>query len=181
MTMPNSPTSHSSAAESHPVRQSDEQLQRDCTVERIRRSGPGGQHRNKVETGIRLLHKPTGLTAQATERRSQAENLQAATERLRWELVLSVRRPIELTTGPSPLWLTRCKNERIIVSESHHDFPLLAAEALDALVHFQWDMKGAADFLSCSSSQLTKLLQKEPHLMTFVNTQRNSLGLRTLH
>ena len=33
-------------------------------------SGPGGQHRNRTESGVRLTHRPTGIVVLATERRS---------------------------------------------------------------------------------------------------------------
>ena len=49
-------------------------------------SGPGGQHRNKTESGVRLAHPPTGVTVTATERRSQLQNRGAALERLRARL-----------------------------------------------------------------------------------------------
>lgn len=45
-------------------------------------SGPGGQHRNRNATGVRLVHGPSGITVTATERRSQAANLEVAFERL---------------------------------------------------------------------------------------------------
>ncbi|HTN54342.1 MAG TPA: peptide chain release factor-like protein, partial [Anaeromyxobacter sp.] len=48
--------------------------------------GPGGQHRNKTESGVRLLHRPTGILVTATERRSQLQNRTAALERLRERL-----------------------------------------------------------------------------------------------
>lgn len=46
-------------------------------IERVKGSGPGGQHRNKRETGIRLTDLETGLKA-TSNMRSQAQNLKAA-------------------------------------------------------------------------------------------------------
>ncbi|GHO42386.1 peptide chain release factor family protein [Ktedonospora formicarum] len=57
-------------------------LERDSTLEFFIAGGPGGQHRNKVESGVRLIHRPSGVTATATERRSQYANREAAFERL---------------------------------------------------------------------------------------------------
>ncbi len=37
-----------------------------CEFRRTRRSGPGGQNRNKVETAIVLVHRPSGIVAEAT-------------------------------------------------------------------------------------------------------------------
>lgn len=61
-------------------------LERDTDVAFLRASGPGGQHRNKVATGVRLCHRPSGITVAATERRSQAQNRAAAFGRLRERL-----------------------------------------------------------------------------------------------
>ncbi len=57
-------------------------LRDDVEVEFFRAGGPGGQHRNKTETGVRLRHEPSGVTVAATERRSQSRNRELAFERL---------------------------------------------------------------------------------------------------
>lgn len=59
-----------------------ESLERDSDIEFIIAGGPGGQNRNKVSTGVRLTHRPSGMVVTATERRSQARNRDAAFERL---------------------------------------------------------------------------------------------------
>jgi protein subunit release factor B len=62
---------------------SDEALHAECIEEFFIAGGPGGQHRNKTETGVRLTHPPTELSVTATERRSQLQNRGVALERLR--------------------------------------------------------------------------------------------------
>ncbi len=47
-----------------------------------RASGPGGQHRNKTESAVRIKHLPSGVIVVATENRSQIRNRQLAMERL---------------------------------------------------------------------------------------------------
>ncbi len=54
----------------------------DLEVTFFRASGPGGQHRNRRETGVRIRHLPTGIVVTATERRSQSENREVALARL---------------------------------------------------------------------------------------------------
>ena len=70
-----------------------ESLEKDCRVEFVRDSGPGGQHRNKRYTGVRLVHEPTGTVIMATERRSQSMNRDLAFERMAARLEVIQHRP----------------------------------------------------------------------------------------
>lgn len=66
-------------------------LERDCLVERFSAGGPGGQHSNKRETAVRLMHLPTGKVVTATERRSQKQNLEVAFDRMAEKLIEAQR------------------------------------------------------------------------------------------
>jgi peptide chain release factor 1 len=57
----------------------------DLRIETVRGSGPGGQHKNKTESAVRVTHVPTGTTAYA-DSRSQHENKQLALAVLRARL-----------------------------------------------------------------------------------------------
>ena len=164
----------------HPACLSDERLLSECDVSRTRRSGPGGQHRNKVESAIVIEHLPTSVRGEASERRSQHENKAVALRRLRINLALAVRTADTLNKKPSELWQSRCRGGRIEVSPNHADFPQLLAELLDVLMLVEFDLRRAAEHFACSSSQLVKFLKIEPHAFEQMNRQRQQRGLAIL-
>lgn len=163
----------------HPAALAPDTLLADCDVRFTRRSGPGGQNRNKVETAAVLTHRPTGIAAEASERRSQGENRAAALFRLRLRLAIEVRGE-RGSEGPSPLWRSRCRGGRLAVNPEHLDYPALLAEALDALADCGWEPKPAAEGLGVTATQLVKLLRDEPRALGRVNAERARRGLHEL-
>lgn len=92
-----------------------ESLERDCALDFFIAGGPGGQHRNKVESGVRLIHRPTGLMVTATERRSQYENREMAFARMAQRLERAQRRETpRVPTRPS-----KASQERRLQAKRH--------------------------------------------------------------
>lgn len=169
----------------HPACLPEPALLAQCVVGRGRSSGPGGQHRNKVETKALIEHLPTGIAAHASERRSPEMNRREAIFRLRLSLAVHVR------TSPVPrdrwgdirsdLWRSRCGRDGIIrCNPAHDDFPAMLAEALDAAAASGFDLKTAALRLCCSMSQLLKLIKDHPPALEQLNRDRAERSLRPL-
>ncbi len=55
----------------------------DLVFSTFRASGPGGQHRNKVETAVRVVHKPTNISVTASDSKSQMQNKKAALAKMK--------------------------------------------------------------------------------------------------
>ena len=164
----------------HPAVLDDEDLLRQCSLGRSRSSGPGGQHRNKVETKVTIAHTPTGISAQAGERRSQGENKRVAVLRLRTALAVGHRCSVPIGDANSDLWRSRVRSGRIAVSPTHRDLPAMLAEAMDMIADCRHDHKKAAIRLQCTPSQIVKLLKKHPPALQRVNRDRAELGLAPL-
>ena len=168
------------------------ELERECRFETLRRSGPGGQNRNKVETGVRFYHLSTGLVGEATESRRQIENRGAALERLRLLLALNLRNPpdfpepFELGAARATLlelgfrWHSRLAGERIIASSESFDYAVLVAEFFDVYAAVDEELGVAAEILAVSSSQIVRLLSKRPQALEALNSLRVKRGLRRL-
>lgn len=164
----------------HPAGLDDARLLAECDQRFLRRSGPGGQNRNKVETAVVLHHRPTDLSAEANERRTQGENRREAVRRLRFLLAREVRKPVDPLHPPSPLWQSRLRGGRIQVNPDHDDVPALLAEALDHVHDRAYDLKAAADVLGCTPTQLVRLLRLDPKALAMVNHERGERGLRPM-
>ena len=159
----------------------EEQLLKYCEISFGRSGGPGGQHRNKVETACTILHKPSELTASAGERRQQSQNRHEAIFRLRLRLAFKLRRDVHREHyRPSELWQQRRQGKRIAVNPKHKDYPALLAEAIDVIYARNFDVAGAAGVLGVSMSQLAKLVRHHKHAFARVNEGREATGLNAL-
>lgn len=54
----------------------------DCTVQTFRAGGKGGQNQNKRDTGVRIIHPPSGARGESREERSQLQNKKLAFRRM---------------------------------------------------------------------------------------------------
>jgi hypothetical protein len=165
----------------HPSTLEDQDFLAQCQIETGRVSGPGGQHRNRVETAVWIKHMPTEIETHATERRSQVQNRSMAIFRLRLKLACKVR----TVTGrdshkPSQLWCRRRQGEKLPVNPENPDYPALLAEAMDVITARRFDVAGAAGLLGITMSQLTRLIRHERHAFALVNDGRESTGLAKL-
>jgi hypothetical protein len=165
----------------HPSRLAPELLLRDCTMTPGRASGPGGQHRNKVQTKVTLLHEPTGLSAHASERRSAAENHREALFRLRLLLATRIR------TAPAPqdrwgdvrpeFWRARVDAAgKVACNSAHEDYPAMLSLALDVIAQSGLDPRKAALRLACTPSQLIRLVKDHAPAFEAWNAARTAKG-----
>ncbi|TVQ79468.1 MAG: peptide chain release factor-like protein [Phycisphaeraceae bacterium] len=169
----------------HPAALPDDELIAQCTVGKGRSSGPGGQHRNKVETKVILTHEPTGTMAHAGERREATVNRRMAIRRLRLTLATEHRIGVPIGEIGSELWKSRLRPRKsadgtrtnaISCNPEHHDFPSLLAEALDVICDAEWELKKAAIRLETTPSQLIKLVKDHPAAFVKLNAERAKLG-----
>jgi protein subunit release factor A len=90
--------------------------EKDLVVTFYRSTGPGGQHKNKTESAVRIKHLPTGIIVTATESRSQHDNRRKAMERLAARLAArNRRRKPRVPTKPG-----RAAVERRIEAKKRH-------------------------------------------------------------
>jgi hypothetical protein len=164
---------------------SDDQLIGQCEVDRYRASGPGGQHRNKTDSAVRLRHRPSGITAIGEDSRSQSENKLHAVRRLRSAIALGLREPV---IGLD----TYLPSKRLAAMVAGGTAPLGAktkltgeywaaiGELLDLLVAGGLEIGTTAQRLGITTGAMSKLLLHDDHVARAVNDLRRAAQMRPL-
>ncbi|KAF3440919.1 hypothetical protein FNV43_RR19205 [Rhamnella rubrinervis] len=167
----------------------DQELMRQCQLDTFKSSGPGGQHRNKRESAVRLKHLPTGIIAQAAEDRSQHMNRESALARLRTLLALKVRNTVDLDAYSPPKELLQILPAKSTIRGSdcgpqigpkNPKFILGMQALLDLIFAVGGSISEAAKFLGLSTGALSRLILSDDSLRMVVNELRISKGLKPL-
>lgn len=177
-----------------------ESLLKDCRQARFQGSGPGGQKRNRVYSGIRLTHVPSGLTAECVDSRASARNLAEALSRLRLAIALAAapgnpevtpapggdgdaaaQGNAGATDGPGlrgdPAPATPFRSD---ANPSHPDYARGALRALCLLRSHSGQLAPAAAALGCTPSALTRSLKAEKSVWARAREIRLAHGLHPL-
>ena len=171
----------------------DEALLGQCDVHVYKSSGPGGQHRNKVSSAVRLRHRPSGISAHGDETRSQHQNRRAAIRRLRMNIACGLRRPVRISPDKPAIpevvatCLIRARRAapgtkpKLKVARRDRRFWPVAGFLLDLLDAFEGGLADAADCLGISTANLTTFLKSDRHLLAAAQQIRKSHGRQPMN
>ena len=167
----------------HPATLSVEDLLAQCELRTQRRSGPGGQHRNKTSSGAFLLHRPTGIVAEATERRSQAENRDVALSRLRLKLAVEIRSPslLDGTVDSEAQGLReKFRGSSLRIGANNSAKPAVLALGLNDLHASGGQPSAVAPHWHTTTSAVVRFVKTHPPAFAMLNTIRSHHGRRPL-
>lgn len=173
----------------HPSTLDPDTLWRACEFRAQRRGGPGGQHRNKTSSGVFLEHRPTGVVAEATERRSQGQNRSVAVHRLRLLLAVTIRtrsasdRSMSgALSGEAPVPAEetaireRYRGTRLKLADQNADRPAVIAVLLNDLHAAGGQPSLVAGEWGVTTTSIVNLLRSHPPALVLVNAVRRHHG-----
>jgi hypothetical protein len=168
----------------------DEALLDQCDVHIYKSSGPGGQHRNKVSSAVRLKHRPSGISAHGDESRSQHQNKRMALRRLRMNIACQLRRPVDPGKDRPPPIVTEClfvprgvplrAGRRIRIGTRDFRFWRVVAFLLDVLDALHGRMSDTAAYLGVTTGNVAALLKQDRHLFAAAQSIRRKHGQHPL-
>lgn len=130
---------------------SDDELNQIVEFDFFKRSGNGGQKRNKTSSAVRVVLREFDISAEDCSERSQKLNRSRALQKLRLKLAMSVR---QVPADEIPA----------VTSPANNKYPLFLAYLLDLLESVDYSFKECGMKLKLSSSQVEKILRKDTAL-----------------
>ncbi len=163
-------------------------LLKNCRVDTYKSHGPGGQRKNKVETAIRLVHEPSGISAQGQQTRSQARNKTLALRNLRMHIACTCRLPQDLAHLAIPDEIAECFQRsarpgsaghvklRLSLPSGNRCFWPVAAFVLDVFDAAEGQLSRASRALGISTANLAAFLRNHRHLLAAAQAIRKANG-----
>jgi hypothetical protein len=161
-----------------------------CDLHTYKSSGPGGQHRNKVSSAVRLKHRPTGIAAHGDDSRSQHENKRLAIQRLRMNIACQLRGQIDLAGLAIPPVVTECMfiarggpakgNNRLDVGRKDARYWPVACFLLDLLQACNGQLSSAGKCLGITTGNFSSMIESDRHLFAAAQQIRKHNGLKSL-
>lgn len=150
-----------------------DELLRACSQKGFQGSGPGGQHRNKTNTGVHLTLPQYNLEIKSSESRSAKENKIHALHRMQMALALNVREAPANPEMPFP-------GSNGHIQPSNPLFPLFVAHVFDIMAAKRGDTKSAAQAFGLTPSALVKILRQDKACATKLQGNRVENGKNKL-
>ena len=145
-------------------------LLRACKVSGYQGGGPGGQFRNKTNSGVDLRLSEFNLAIKSCESRSASDNKVHALHRMRLAIALNVR---EAPKSASELKFPGSMGH---IQPSNELYPQFIADVLDIVAATGGDTKEAARAFGLSPSALTKILHADKAVLAKIQQLRQSGG-----
>jgi len=158
-TMPTEPITRT-----HLLRLSDAELLRLCETQAYRGSGPGGQHRNKTNSGVKLKLINFGIETYSCDDRSAHINKLFALKKLRMKIALQIREEPALQI-PFAFPGTAGK-----ISADNKLYPEFIADVLDRAKAASGDLSDAAIMWGLSKSALNKIILADKKVLEVLNS-----------
>ena len=164
------------------------ELLKDCRVDTYKSHGPGGQRKNKVETAVRLVHEPSGISAQGHQTRSQGRNKTLALRNLRMHIACACRQPQDLNQLAVPDEIAECFQRsprhasprhaelRLALPGGNRRFWPVAAFVLDVFDAAEGQLSRASHALGISTANLAAFLRSHRHLLPAAQAIRKAHG-----
>ncbi len=147
----------------------DVDLLSECAKLPLNSSGAGGQKRDRKYSGIRLIHKPTGVQVVSTATRSRARNESDALGKLRMAIALEIRCPWDVG-----------ERSRLELPKKGRPTPAMVADLFDLLEDRGFRIGEAVKELGVSTASLVKFVSRDKMLWRRLNERRMGMGLSPL-